>query len=536
MIALRRYDAGTATWEPTSHPELGLLRQFVRGEDGLLYAVGAAGAGMFPDYYDGGVFRSPDGGVTWTHVYSGAAESAFVFADGVLLVATPSGLVWDGPDLAASAFRSFVRSASGTLFANTRDACVYDFDLLYYCEKGTGAYRLSRFTNTWQQAGYVDTAVYALALSPEGDVLAGTGEAVLTVLEGGWTAAGLNRGPVRALAASDADVYVAGGEDEIVPAGLRRLSDGAQLPVAPVCELEGCLAASVAVTPQGTLLTSLSDAFTSSEVGVFRSTDEGATWIETLPDVGTVRVFAAAPAGYVYAGARGGGPNGVFRSTDDGQTWMPFNDGLTNGEVHALIASAEGTAFAGTEDGVFLSTDGASWAPAGLAGRTVHAFAVAADGLLAGTDDGLCRRTGPGPWEPYGLEGQVVLSLLVTLFEGEELIVAGTEAGAYLSRPGLITVGVADPAPRPDAHALLAPFPNPARASVTVAFELAHEAPVRLVVYDVLGREVARLADAPFGAGRHALPWRTTGLAGGTYFVTLDADGTRATRAIVLVR
>src|SRR5262245_64516074 len=56
--------------------------------------------------------------------------------------------------------------------------------------------------------------------------------------------------------------------------------------------------------------------------------------------------------------------NGVFRSTDDGQSWVPVNIGLTNLKVLSLATL--GTAiFAGNEfGGIHRSMDnGASWTP-----------------------------------------------------------------------------------------------------------------------------------------------------------------------------
>ena len=46
-------------------------------------------------------------------------------------------------------------------------------------------------------------------------------------------------------------------------------------------------------------------------------------------------------------------------------------------------------------------------------------------------------------------------------------------------------------------------WPNPSAGRATVAFGLAVGGAARVAVYDALGREVAVVADRPFGAGRH---------------------------------
>ena len=79
------------------------------------------------------------------------------------------------------------------------------------------------------------------------------------------------------------------------------------------------------------------------------------------------------------------------------------------------------------------------------------------------------------------------------------------------------------------------PFPNPSRAGATVPFNLAVSGSARLTVLDLLGREVAVLADGlrPAGMNHASLP---TGLAAGVYLVRLETEDTVRTRRAVVVR
>jgi hypothetical protein len=93
----------------------------------------------------------------------------------------------------------------------------------------------------------------------------------------------------------------------------------------------------------------------------------------------------------------------------------------------------------------------------------------------------------------------------------------------------------------PEATALGASYPNPARvgsgASVTVPFTLAEATEVRVVVYDVLGREVAVLADGAMEAGRYEVGWsEARSLPSGTYVVRLTAGALTQTRRMMLLR
>src|SRR5690606_13395309 len=87
----------------------------------------------------------------------------------------------------------------------------------------------------------------------------------------------------------------------------------------------------------------------------------------------------------------------------------------------------------------------------------------------------------------------------------------------------------------PEAFRLDAAYPNPFAATATLTYALPTAADVRLDVYDVLGRRVAVLVDAPQPAGEHRATLRAAGLPSGTYFVRLTTDGhTATTRATIL--
>ena len=97
----------------------------------------------------------------------------------------------------------------------------------------------------------------------------------------------------------------------------------------------------------------------------------------------------------------------------------------------------------------------------------------------------------------------------------------------------------ADPAASteaPGATALLAPAPNPARGTAALRFTLAAPGPVRLAVYDAMGREVAVLADGPQEAGTPAVTFDGAALPAGTYLIRLTAEGRAQTQRLTLLR
>lgn len=82
---------------------------------------------------------------------------------------------------------------------------------------------------------------------------------------------------------------------------------------------------------------------------------------------------------------------------------------------------------------------------------------------------------------------------------------------------------------------LLGPaLPNPFRARVALAFELAEAAPIDVAVYDATGRRVADLARGLHAAGRHQVSWSDPAPPG-VYFVRLRGPGMALSRKLTRV-
>ena len=117
----------------------------------------------------------------------------------------------------------------------------------------------------------------------------------------------------------------------------------------------------------------------------------------------------------------------------------------------------------------------------------------------------------------------------VAVAPGEDVADAFAALEAAPASEGVVTL--------PGGTALGAAYPNPFNPTATVPFHIAQAGAVRLSVYDVLGREVARLADGRVEAGRHTAVFDASRLPSGTYFVRLTtADGFAATQRITLLK
>lgn len=87
-----------------------------------------------------------------------------------------------------------------------------------------------------------------------------------------------------------------------------------------------------------------------------------------------------------------------------------------------------------------------------------------------------------------------------------------------------------------EALALEPGAPNPFATQSTLAYSLPTSGPVRMAVYDLLGRQVAVLVDGERAAGRHAATLDARPLASGAYIVRLEAGGSALTQKVFVVR
>ena len=79
-------------------------------------------------------------------------------------------------------------------------------------------------------------------------------------------------------------------------------------------------------------------------------------------------------------------------------------------------------------------------------------------------------------------------------------------------------------------------YPNPFNPATRIDFSIPETMPVRLVVYDMLGREVARLVDAVLAPGVHQVNWESGGLPSGLYLYQMQAGAFREIRHMLLLK
>jgi ligand-binding sensor domain-containing protein len=175
---------------------------------------------------------------------------------------------------------------------------------------------------------------------------------------------------------------------------------------------------------------------------VYVSTDDGLTWVErdsTFAE--NVNCFATIDSS-VFAGTN----DGVYCSSDNGHTWKRSNVGLSFENYDSIyhhapqvirLATGGTNIFAGTTgEGVFLSTNrGATWTAidSGLTNLSIYGLATIAQGIFAGASGaGVFRSSNAGSnWSPanVGLTNRMINTLIAS----DSNLYAGTNMGVFLS-------------------------------------------------------------------------------------------------------
>ena len=132
------------------------------------------------------------------------------------------------------------------------------------------------------------------------------------------------------------------------------------------------------------------------------------------------------------------------------------------------------------------------------------------------------------------LSGTLALPVVGTMQGGNYTLEAGFWFVDLASQPTPIEV---DPSAEvPDRVYLDGNYPNPFNPQTTISYGVPQAGPVRLTVYDALGREVAVLVDREQAAGRYHVLFEAGDRPSGAYFYRLEAGTTARTGTMLLLK
>ncbi len=424
-------------WEALPGPYRGAVSAFAV-KDKTIYAASWSG-----------VFRSADGGATWTAANSGLPNRMVaslavtplgeIYAgcgDYPRLVVPKGGGVWrsvDGGDSWTDATAGLANARGSapvwSVAADTRGNVFVNLG-------GNSLFRRAKGEDSWKAMNSPSGKGIAGVLAvPDGRLLAATDAGLFASTDAGdtWTACaspakdrvwGLVADGKRLYASTGSGLFIsedsgkswsanrltgqniislhAAGDKVLVGTGDPRLGSGkvflstddgaAFSQVLPAAGKVIGDVRTVLVVPHGL--------FASAD-GTYRSLDGGKTWTEANAGLAVgvdVRSIAFAPNGDLYVSGRG---FGAARSKDGGKTWTQVSDGLPGLRAGALGVNAAGEMLLGGYRGAAyrLAGNGNAWT-AGEIGRdsTVSRFALSPSGdvLAAMGDSSIWRSTDGG--------------------------------------------------------------------------------------------------------------------------------------------
>jgi hypothetical protein len=79
-------------------------------------------------------------------------------------------------------------------------------------------------------------------------------------------------------------------------------------------------------------------------------------------------------------------------------------------------------------------------------------------------------------------------------------------------------------------------FPNPFNPTTTISYTLPQAGAVQIKIYDILGREVAKLVDEQKSAGKYTVQWNGSNYASGVYFYSVTFNNQSLYKKMLLIK
>ena len=168
--------------------------------------------------------------------------------------------------------------------------------------------------------------------------------------------------------------------------------------------------------------------------GIYRSDDNGATWIQKNSGLENFLLVQTMSAwnNYVYAGTSGGG---FFYSTNFGDLWIQSNQGLGQLNIKALMSDSTGVYAGLIFAGIYRSTNsGLNWSRFALGeGDLLYSFSFRSVNFYIGLEGGIYRSTNSGVnWSGF-ISGLTNLSVRSVIQSDDKAYCGTSGGGVYYS-------------------------------------------------------------------------------------------------------
>ncbi|MBN8583824.1 MAG: T9SS type A sorting domain-containing protein [Ignavibacteria bacterium] len=241
---------------------------------------------------------------------------------------------------------------------------------------------------------------------------------------------------------------------------------------------------------------------------ILRTTNSGQNWMNvSLPD-STINLYCVSQrtrqnfnaTNFYIAGSQGK----IFKSTDNGATWSLKNSGTTNTLRSIFFSGNDSGAVSGDNGTVRITTN---------AGETWFSDPVF-----------------------NGLNGSIT-SISEIPRSSKTFSALSNGSGLYLISEDPPFIGIKNISNEiPKEFSLLQNYPNPFNPVTNIQFQIKQSSEVKIVIYDVNGKELQTLVNQKLNAGTYSADWNAANSSSGVYFYKLTADDFTQTRKMVLVK
>ncbi|RPI12900.1 MAG: T9SS C-terminal target domain-containing protein, partial [Ignavibacteriae bacterium] len=273
---------------------------------------------------------------------------------------------------------------------------------------------------------------------------------------------------------------------------------------------------------------------------IVKTTNSGQNWIPQT--IGSVQYFSVffinQTTGWVSDWW-----GGILKTTNAGLNWLPQTSG-TNKRLYEIFFINENTGWAVgfyPGNGIIINTTngGINWTTQFQGFQELDAvyFVNPLKGWVVGKPGVILYTTdGGNNWTQQN--SGVTNSLYSVNFISESTGWAvGTQGKILKTTTGGIIVGNKSQSNKlPVSYKLYQNYPNPFNPTTTIKFSLPEKCYTSLIIYDVLGKETAKLIDSDLKGGEYEIIWNADNFNSGIYFCTLTAGNYKKTVKLVLAK
>lgn len=128
--------------------------------------------------------------------------------------------------------------------------------------------------------------------------------------------------------------------------------------------------------------------------------------------------------------------------------------------------------------------------------------------------------------------GDEIANTAYIYFDFNTAIITNTIVTIVAEPSGIILTSTGMPV----SYALHQNYPNPFNPTTKINFDIPKQSVVKLVIYDMLGREVSTLVNGQLNPGQYSADWNGSGLASGMYFYKLEAGSFSQIKKMILIK